>query len=456
MTDTLKTDICIIGGGSAGLSLAAGAVQMGASVVLIEAGEMGGDCLNTGCVPSKALLAAGRDGASYAQAMARVRQAITTIAPHDSQERYEGLGCTVIRDWARFTGPRQIEVAGKRIAARRFVIAAGSVPSVPPIPGLDQVPYLTTDTLWEVQEQPGHLLILGGGPIGMEMAQAHRRLGAEVTVIEADTVLAREEPEMAAALAEALRAEGIALHEGAKATGVSGGAGAITVQTEAGAFTGTHLLVATGRRAALERLDLPAAGVKTTRAGVETDAGFRSVSNRHVYAIGDAAGQGQFTHLAAYQAGIALRRIVLGLPARGRLDHIPRAVYTEPELAAIGLSEAEARHKYGGALEVITQSFAGNDRAIAEGRIEGSLKLMVARGRPVGVAILADGAGEMIAPWALAFSARLKLSAMAGAVFAYPTRAELAKRTAGAYFGPRLFDSPWVKRAVRAVQRLMP
>ncbi|MEM9736408.1 MAG: FAD-dependent oxidoreductase, partial [Pseudomonadota bacterium] len=231
MADVLTPDLCIVGAGSGGLSVAAGAVQMGASVVLIEGHKMGGDCLNYGCVPSKALIAAGKKAhahrhsaafgvaenepeVDYAAAMGHVEQVIAGIAPHDSEERFEALGCTVLRDYARFVSPHEMEAGGKRIKARRFVLATGSSPAVPPIPGLDTVPYLTNETLWANREKPETLIVIGGGPIGLEMAQAHRRLGSQVIVLEAAKALAKDDPEIAAIALEALRGEGIDIREG--------------------------------------------------------------------------------------------------------------------------------------------------------------------------------------------------------------------------------------------------
>ena len=472
--DRLRTDLCIIGAGSGGLSLAAGAVQMGARVVLVEGGAMGGDCLNHGCVPSKALIAAAHhahamtDGGpfgvqpvipevNFAAAKDHVARTIAAIAPHDSQERFEGLGVHVIRDWARFVSPREVEAGGRRIRARRFVIATGSRPARPPISGLDQVPYLTNETLFGLRLRPFHLIVVGGGPIGLEMAQAHRRLGSRVTVIEAGRALAREEPELAAVVLARLRGEGVEIVEGVGVAAVAGTEGALNVTlTDGRRLAGSHLLVAAGRRPALERLDLDAGRIAHGPSGVHVNARLRSLSNRRVYAVGDAAGQGQFTHLAGYHAGVVIRSALLALPSRVRRDHIPRATYTDPELAHVGLTEAEARAAHGDAVQVLIWPFADNDRAQALGRTEGLVKLIVHRGRPLGVGIAGPQAGELIAPWAVMLANRLKLSAMAGTVLPYPTLSEAGKRAAGAYFSPKLFDSALVKRVVRLVQRLLP
>lgn len=469
--EQIETDLCVIGAGSGGLSLAAGAVQMGARVVLIEGHEMGGDCLNTGCVPSKALLAAakaasaaraGRFGVTgqatvnFAAAKDHVAAAIAAIAPHDSQERFEGLGVRMIRDWARFVSPTAVMAGTTTIRARRFVIATGSHAVIPPIPGIDSVTALTNETIFALRDCPPHLLILGGGPIGLEMAQAHRRLGAEVTVIEAARCLMREDPAAAALVVARLRTEGVTILEGQAVARVTAQGGVTLHLTDGSTVSGSHLLVAAGRAPALERLDLPAARVAFTAQGVTVGDDLTSTTNRRVMVIGDAAGQGQFTHLAAHHAGLVIRRAVLGLPAKLRADHIPRVTFTDPELAQVGPTEAEAKRLYGDAMTVLRADYAGNDRAIAEGATSGFVKVFAHKGRIIGATVIGAQAGEVIAPLTLAVSARLKLSALAGVVLPYPTLSELGKRAAGAYFSPRLFDNPALKGWVRLVQRMLP
>ncbi|RUS58604.1 dihydrolipoamide dehydrogenase [Pseudorhodobacter sp. E13] len=471
--EQIKTDICIIGAGSGGLSIAAGAVQMGARVVLIEGGEMGGDCLNAGCVPSKALIAA----AKHAHAMTtggpfgitpttpqvdfgavkdHVRRVIEGIAPVDSQERFEGLGVRVIRDWAKFDGPEAVIAGNHRITARRIVIATGSRPFVPPIPGVDSVPYLTNETIFAQRERPEHLIVIGGGPIGMEMAQAHRRLGCAVTVIEGAKAFGRDDPETAAVVLKKLRAEGVEVMEEAPVVRIGGTAGAIEVEIKDGRIVkGSHLLMAVGRQVSLDGLELEKAGVDYTRKGVTVGADLRS-SNRKVYAVGDAAGGLQFTHVAGYHAGIVIRQMLFGLPSKASTAHIPWATYTDPELAQIGPTEAEARKQHGDAVQVVRFEYAENDRAQTEGKTEGLIKVMVLKGRPIGVSIAGAQAGELIGFWALAIAAKLKMSAIAGTVLPYPTLNEVSKRAAGAYFSPRLFDNPMVKRVVGLVQRFLP
>jgi pyruvate/2-oxoglutarate dehydrogenase complex dihydrolipoamide dehydrogenase (E3) component len=362
----------------------------------------------------------------------------------------------VIRERARFVSPDEVEAGETRIRPRRVVVAAGSSPAVPPIPGLETLPYLTNETLFDLREKPEHLLILGAGPIGAEMAQAHRRLGGAVTVLEASRALSGDDPEAAAVVTEALRREGVDIVEGAKIAAARGGAGEVTLEAEDGrSWTGSHLLVAAGRRPNLEGLDLPAGRVKADRRGIVVDKGLRSVSNRRVHAVGDIAGGPQFTHAAAWHAGLVVRSALFRLPVNADPKALPRATYTDPELAQVGMTEAEAKRAHGRSrVEVVRSDFASNDRAIAEGAPEGFLKLMVVGGRPVGATLVGPHAGEVAQIWALAIAARTRLSKVAGMIAPYPTLGEINKAAAGAYFAPRLFGNPWVERAVRWLGRL--
>ena len=469
----IKTDLLVIGAGSGGLSIAAGAVQMGADVTLMEGGKMGGDCLNHGCVPSKALIASGR--AAHAQTATRafgimesrpeidhaavkdhVADIIAQIAPHDSVERFEGLGVRVIREYGAFISPVEVQAGDTVVRARRIVIATGSSPLVPPIPGLDRVPYETNETIFALRERPDHLLIIGGGPIGMEMAQAHARLGSRVTVIEGTRVLGQDDPEMSRVVCDRLRAEGVEIVENARASEISGAASAIRIHTENGNhFDGTHLLVATGRRANTGNLDLEKAGVETTRAGIEVDDSLKT-TNRRVYAIGDVTGGMQFTHVAGYQASVIIRSALLGIPARAKTAHLPHATYTDPELAHVGLTESAAREHHGRDLEVVRADYSDNDRAVAQRDTAGGIKVMVVKGRPVGATMVGPHAGEQIGLWSLAIANRLKMGQIAAMVAPYPTLSEINKRAAGAYFTPRLFENPKLKAIVKTVQRVLP
>ncbi len=470
--DRIKTDVLVIGAGSGGLSVAAGASQMGAKVVMLEGHKMGGDCLNFGCVPSKALLAAGKQAyvmktgnalgvaahtpnVDYAAAKDHVQKVIATIEPNDSQERFEGFGVRVIREFGRFISPTEVQAGDTVIEARRIVIATGSRPFVPPIPGIDTVTYFTNENIFDLREKPDHLLIVGGGPIGMEMAQAHIRLGSKVTVIEGMKALGRNDPEAAAIVVDQMRSEGVEIIEDAMAEDISEAGGQITVKTSAGSFTGSHLLMAVGRKVNIDTLDLEKGNVDHDRA-VKVDAGLRSVSNRKVYAIGDASGGLQFTHVAGYHAGVIVRSMLFGLPSKAKTSHIPWVTYSDPELAQIGPTEAQARETHGNAVTVARFDYHENDRAIATGKTAGFIKVMVVKGKPIGATIVGEAAGELIGIWALAIANGLKMSAVAAMVAPYPTLGEVNKRAAGAYFTPKLFDNPTVKRVVGFVQRYLP
>lgn len=466
-------DLVTIGAGAAGLSVTSVAARLGLRVALIERGAMGGDCLNTGCVPSKALLAAAHAASAarksarfgvilpepqinWAGVRAHVRRAIAALEPADSAARYRDLGATVIPGDACFVAPDAVSVEGKRITARRFVIAAGGRPVIPPIPGLDAVPYLTSDTMFDLAEKPTHLLILGGGPIGLEMAQAHRALGCRVSLVEAARIGLREDPVLAAGLREALTAEGVEFHEGLAATAVE--PGPTLILADGRRIAGSHLLVAVGRRANVEGLGLDAAGIRASARGIATDRGLRSLTNRRVFATGDIAdpeglGPRFFTHVGSYHAGIVIRRALFRLPARLDYAALPRVTYTDPELAQVGLTEAEARAA-GHTPRVLDWPMAENDRAVAEGRTGGLVRLVLdRRERLIGAGILAPGAGEMLGALGLAIARRIPLAALAGAIIAYPTRAEAMKRAAGVLFAPRLFAAR-TQRLVRFLAHL--
>ncbi|QQP88663.1 FAD-dependent oxidoreductase [Skermanella sp. TT6] len=453
----VRTDICVIGAGSGGLSVAAGAVQMGASTVLIERGAMGGDCLNYGCVPSKSLLAAaraadavrhaGRFGVNghepeidFARVHDHVHGVIAAIAPNDSVQRFEGLGVRVIRAEARFTGPDAVEAGGTTVRARRFVLATGSRAATPPIPGLDGVPYLTNETIFERKAAPDHLIVIGGGPIGMEMAQAHRRLGVRVTVLQKDTILPKDDPDLVAVVRDRIRAEGVDLREGAEIARVQRhGNGIAVVLADGGRIEGSDLLVAAGRQANVDGLGLELAGIEYTPRGVKTDARLRT-TNRRVHAVGDVAGGPQFTHIAGYHAGIVIRNALFRLPAKVDYSALPWVTYTEPELAHVGMTEAQARQSHGD-VRVLTWGFEENDRAQAERDTEGKVKVLtLPNGRILGASIVGAHAGELIQVWCLAISQKLKIGAVASMIAPYPTLGEAGKRAAGSFYTPKLFS----------------
>jgi pyruvate/2-oxoglutarate dehydrogenase complex dihydrolipoamide dehydrogenase (E3) component len=466
MTGPLAPDLCIIGAGAAGLAVAAGAAQMGADIVLVERGLMGGDCLNFGCVPSKSLLAAARladlarRGAAlgitsappdvdFTAAADGVQEVIAAIAPNDSVERFEGFGVRVLRGEARFTSPRTIRADDIEIRPRRFVIATGSHPAVPAIPGIADVPYLTNETIFAHRKRPDHLIVIGAGPIGVEMAQAHRRLGARVTVLDVGPVLPRDDPELVARLTGHLAGEGIAIRPRVEIARIECDANAIVIRLADGEqIVGSHLLVAAGRHPSVEALDLPAAGVEATAKGITVDERLRT-TNRRAFAIGDVAGGPQFTHIALYHAGIVIRNALFRLPAKVDYRTLPWVTYTDPELAQVGLTETAV----GEDARVLRWPFSENDRAQTERDTEGLVKVVLGgNGRVLGASILGTGAGDLILPWALAIAQKLKISALANLIVPYPTRGEASKRAAGCYYTPTLF-SPRTRRLVRFLAR---
>jgi pyruvate/2-oxoglutarate dehydrogenase complex dihydrolipoamide dehydrogenase (E3) component len=472
MAEVLTPDICVIGAGSGGLSVAAAAAAFGVPVMLIEKGKMGGDCLNTGCVPSKALIAAakraeimqdsapfgvtaGSVNVDFAKVHDHVHSVIGAIAPNDSIERFTGLGVRVITGTARFTDQQTVAVNDIEVRARRFVVATGSSAAVPPIPGLADTPYLTNETVFDLTELPAHLLIIGAGPIGLELAQAFRRLGARVTVLEAAVPLAKDDPECAAVVLDRLDREGVVIRAGLGVTRVAHADGKVQV-TIAGpngeeTVEGSHLLVATGRRANVEGLGLEAAGIKYERTGIVTDAGLRT-SNKRVYAIGDVAGSLQFTHVANYHAGLVIRNALFRLPIKANTDAIPWVTYTEPELAQVGLTEAEAR-KRKHQIRVLRWPYHENDRAQTERETHGHIKVITSkRGRILGATIVGAQAGELITAWTLAVSRGLNIRTFTSIVVPYPTLSEVGKRAAISYFTPSL-TSPVVRRIIGLLRR---
>ncbi len=432
----MSFDLAVIGAGAAGLSVTYGAARLGLRVALIERGVMGGECLNTGCVPSKALLHAARAGRDWGQAQSAIRAAIAAIAPADSEERYTRLGATVLRGTARFTGRNSLMVDETPLLARRIVIATGSKPHIPHV--CAGIPVLTNETIWDLPALPSHLIILGGGPMGFEMADAFAALGARVTLI--GRLLPREDPALAAPLIVALRARGVRL---VAARAVAARPGPVVTLDDGEAIAGSHLLVAAGRVAAVDGLNLAAAGVESGPDGIKTDAGLRCLGNKQIFAAGDCAdpagiGPLRFTHIAGSHAGILLRRAVFRLPARLSATPPVRAIFTAPELAQVGVTAAEAAP----GSTALTWHFAENDRAMAEGETAGLIKLVIdKKARVIGAGIVGPGASEMIGLYALAVAQHLKLAALAALVLPYPTRSEAGKRAAGAYFAEKLFSA---------------
>ncbi len=472
-TEKITADICVIGAGSGGLSVAAAAAAFGRKVVLIEKHKMGGDCLNYGCVPSKALIAAGKRAHTmrtsgdfgilpidpqidHAKVHDHVKSIIAAIEPNDSIERFEGLGVQVIQAAGKFIDKSTVQAGDKLIKARRFVIATGSSPVVPPIPGIEATPYFTNETVFDSTEFMEHLLIVGGGPIGMELAQAKRRLGSHVTVVEGRKAMGKDDPELAELVVRRLREEGVDIREETLVESVEGHAGAIklTVQTPDGHQTieGTHLLLAAGRQANITGLGLEAAGIKYERSGILVDDGMVT-SNRKVFAIGDCIGGLQFTHVANYHAGIVIRRALFQMPAKVNSGIIPWVTYTEPELAHCGLTEEQAKARHG-KIKVLRWPYHENDRAQAERATEGLVKVVTdKRGVILGASIVGEHAGELIQMWSLAISQKMKIKAMTEWISPYPTFSEVNKRAAYRYFSAAASNA-MVRGVVKVLAKL--
>lgn len=474
MSDILKPDICVIGAGSGGLTVAAAAVSLGASVVLVERGKMGGDCLNYGCVPSKALIAAakrmhqigdaGKFGISvddpsvnFGKVHEHVHGVIGHIAPHDSVERFEAMGVHVIRGSAAFVDKKTVFVNGQRIKARRTVIATGSSASLPPVPGLKDVDYLTNETIFDLTRKPAHLIVIGGGPIGMEMAQAHARLGSKVTVLDRSRPLSNDDRELTDVALDQIRADGVDVREHVKVIGVAqvGKQLAVRIETKTNVekITGSHILVAAGRAANVHGLDLELAGIKYAERGIEVGQNMKT-SNRRVYAIGDVAGGLQFTHVAGYQAGLVIRNALFGLPVKMDRSIVPYVTYTDPEVAQIGMQEEEAREKYGKKIVVLRWSYAENDRAQTERAPNGMIKVITTpRGKILGAGIVGAQAGEMINMWSLAVANGLDIGAFTKMISPYPTLSEISRRAAYAFYAPKAKSSALAM--VRKINRLL-
>jgi len=459
-------DLGIIGGGAAGLTAAAGSARFGAKTLLIEkADRLGGDCLHFGCVPSKTLIhtagiwALARRAAEFGlpalslppvdlgAVMARVQAVIDTIQHHDSPERFCGLGAAVRFGSPSFADEHVVDLDGKRISAKSWIIATGSRPLVPPLDGLAGIPYWTNETVFSQRTLPGHLIVLGGGPIGLEIAQSFARLGSKVTIVELmDQILGPEDADMAEILKSRLAAEGVIIHTGTKALKVEskGPAILLTVASiadkgQTAIIEGDALFLSTGRQPNIGDLELARAGVIFTPRGIPTDARMRT-NISHIYACGDVNGRLPFTHVAGYEAGIALTNAVLRLPRKGDYGKIGWCTYTDPEVASIGYNEKRAR-KEGLEYRVFEESFADNDRALAAGEAVGKIKMLLdTKDRLLGCQIIGAHAGELVHEWIMTVNGGVKLSTMAGAVHVYPTLSEISKRVAGRVFADKLFS----------------
>jgi pyruvate/2-oxoglutarate dehydrogenase complex dihydrolipoamide dehydrogenase (E3) component len=468
-----KVDLCVIGAGSGGLSVAAAAAQLGVAVVLVEKHRMGGDCLNYGCVPSKALIAAAKRAQLMRSASPfgiapvspkvdpaavhdHIHGVIAAIAPNDSVERFTGLGVKVIQAAGHFITRDTLLAGDQRIKARRFVIATGSSPAIPPIPGLDGVPYFTNETIFDNREKLDHLIVIGGGPIGLELAQAFLRLGSRVTVIEAANALGKDDPEISEVVLKHVRAEGLEIRENATVERISGGTRLIDVHlVEDGrnsVIQGTHLLVAAGRKPNVSGLNLEAAAITYDERGIKVNKGLKT-SNGRVFAIGDVTGGPQFTHVANYHAGIVIRRALFRIPATVDDGLIPWVTFTDPQIAHVGLVEGMARQQYG-RIRVYRWPYAENDRAQAERTTAGLIKVVTdGRGKIKGASIVGAQAGELIQMWSLAISQGLDIKAMTQWISPYPTYSEVNRRVAYGYYATAAAN-PFVRKVVSWLAKL--
>lgn len=475
MAQELRPRICVIGADVGGLSVAAAAATFGAPAVLIENGDMGAQCLKQiGTVPARALIAAAarvhaarngarfgaksaRFGVDFAAVSAHVRGVIDAVAPNCTRERIAGLGVRVITGAARFADGKTVVVGDLAVKARHFVIAVGAAPFIPAIPGLIDTPHLTTETVADLTDCPRHLIVIGGGRAGLELAQAFRRLGSEVTVLEATaTLLANEDPECTAVVLDALAREGVRLRTGVEIASVQRTLAKVrvTLMTPAGTETieGSHVLVAAGRRPNCAQLNLDAAAIGCRPQGILVDQSLRT-TNKRVYALGEVTGAPASGHLTGYHAGLVIRHALFHVPVKVSDAEIPRVVATDPELAQVGLLEEEARARHG-AIRVLRWPYRENDRAQAERATEGHIKIITDRGGDIlGATIVGAQAGETIAAWALAVGQRLNIRAFARLVVPHPTYADLGKRAAITYF-TRGLTSPRLRRIMGWLRRL--
>ena len=460
-----NVDICIIGAGSAGLSVASGAAQLGRSVVLFEANEMGGDCLNYGCIPSKALISAAKKAHIFKKTKAfgvdlkkpnikfqdvqqHVYNTINTIAPADSQERFEGLGCTVIREYAAFKDQTTVTSPSAIVTAKRFVIASGSKASIPPIPGINDIPFLTNETIFSVDKLPENLIIIGAGPIGLELGQAFNRLGSNVDVIDAHPPLANLDQDHSDILIDELKKEGINFHYPIKIKALKRNKPGLSVEFEDGkTIQGSHLLLAAGRSPNIKNLGLEKANVVYDRTGIKVSNSLRT-SNKRIYAAGDVTkGMGGLTHAAGYHAGKLIQNFYFSPPfmgdflAKANIPSMPSVIYSEPEFASIGLTEDKAK-KLSLKVKCLTWSFKENDRSISELSTLGGVKVVTnSKGKILGGSIIGEQAGEMIHLISMAMVNNIKISGLAKIISPYPTRSEAIKRASSSYYTNVLFSS---------------
>lgn len=469
---TYDFDIGIIGGGAAGLTVASGAAQLGAKTLLVEKEKaLGGDCLHFGCVPSKTLIRtaqarhlmsrAARFGlpamdlppVDFREVAKRIQEVIATIQRHDSEERFCSLGARVLFGQAEFSDEHTISLNGKAYTAKNWVIASGSSATVPPIEGLDRTPHITNREIFSLDHLPGSMIVLGGGPIGVEMSQAFTRLGTRVTVVDmADQILGKEDRDMADAVMDVLQAEGVAFHlnSAVVSTRDLGNEREVVIKTpeeQHVALRAETILVAIGRVPNTGGMGLEKIGVQFDRNGIQVDNRLRTTL-KHIYAAGDVNGGFQFTHAAGYEGGIVVSNAVFHLPRKVDYTWLPWCTYTDPELASIGMNERAAADA-GIDYTLWEEPFDGNDRSLAEGETAGKIKMLLDdKEKPIGVQILGPHAGELLNEWVAILNGKVKLSTLASAIHPYPTIGEISKKVAGSYFSPKIF-SPTVKKSLK-------
>lgn len=471
-SDLVEADICVIGAGAGGLKIATAAAAVGQRVVLIEKHKMGGNSLNYGCVPLQALMATARRAhdmrttapfgitpaepvIDFAGVRAHIADVVTAIAPNDAAERFTAMGVKVVQATARFADKATVEAGELRIKARRFVIATGSSPAIPDIPGLDGVAYQTNETIFETSRKLDRLVIVGGDAPALEMAQAHARLGSVVTLLCEAELLPGEDRELVSILDRALRGEGIDIRETAQVNGVQPTRGGVRVRVTCNGATanidGSHLLIATGRKPNVSDLNLGAAGIKVAAHGISVNATLRT-SNRRVYAIGDVTGARPQAHLADYHAGVFLKRVLFRLRVSADAHATPRVTFTSPEIAWTGLDEASARAKHG-RIRVLRWPYAENDRAQAERCTDGHIKVITnGNGDILGAGIVGARASELIQVWTLAIAQKLGIRVMTEWVAPHPTLSEISRQVAINAYAAKA-TRPLVRSLVRLLGR---
>lgn len=465
-------DMGVIGGGSAGLTITAGAAQLGAKTILVERETaLGGDCLHYGCVPSKTLIRTAHvyhfmknaeqfglpsvdlPPVDYRDVVKRIQSVINTIQVHDSEERFCSLGANVTFGSPTFVDDHTIQLNGNKYSAKNWSITTGSSPGVPPIEGLDKTPFITNKDIFSLDHLPKSMIILGAGPIAIEMAQAFCRLGTQVIVIQrSEQILSKEDKDMADDVMEVLSSEGVTFHLKAsvlrtKDRGTEKEVIFKNRQGEEENLKAETILVAMGRSPNIEGLNLEAAGIEPDRKGIQVDERMRT-KQKHIYAAGDVTGTYQFTHAAGYEGGIVISNAVFHLPRKANYTFMPWCTYTDPELASIGMNEKRAAAA-GIMYSVWTEAFKDNDRSQAEGERTGRIKMILdEKEKPLGVQILGPQAGELLSEWVAVLNGKVKLSTLASAVHPYPTLGEINKRVAGTFFSPKIF-SDRVKKGLK-------